>query len=63
MTEQPSMPETSRRYLSEAMASIHEMMRDLHEADVIDEGTMREFDELCLNHPVSQNIGLPTHNP
>ena len=30
------------------MASIHETAEALHAAGVIDKGTMREFDELCL---------------
>lgn len=35
------------------MASLHEMMSDLHEAGAIDKQTMRHFDEGCLTpmHP------------
>lgn len=47
MSRQPAL-NTARQYRSEVMASIHEMMKDLYEADVIDDNTMREFDELCL---------------
>ena len=38
----------SRKYKSEAMAAIHEMMADLHAGGVIDKQTMRHFDEACL---------------
>jgi putative transcriptional regulator len=38
----------SKKYRSPAMASVHEMMSDLHEAGVIDKVTMRHFDEQCL---------------
>jgi putative transcriptional regulator len=34
-------------YESEAMAAVHEMMEDLHDAGSIDKRTMREFDEAC----------------
>lgn len=35
-------------YRSAAMASLHAMMGDLHEARVIDTTTMQDFDTLCL---------------
>jgi len=38
----------SRKYRSEAMAAIHEMMQDLHDGGVIDKQTMRHFDDACL---------------
>jgi len=38
----------SRKYRSEAMAAIHEMMEDLHDGGVIGKQTMRHFDEACL---------------
>jgi putative transcriptional regulator len=37
-----------KKYRSPAMAAVHEMMSDLHEAEVIDKMTMRRFDEQCL---------------
>jgi putative transcriptional regulator len=38
----------SKKYRSDAMAAIHEMMQDLHDGGVIDKKTMRRFDETCL---------------
>jgi putative transcriptional regulator len=38
----------SKKYRSEAMASIHETMEALHEVGAIDKQTMRRFDEACL---------------
>jgi putative transcriptional regulator len=38
----------SKKYRSPAMAAVHEMMSDLHDAGVIDKVTMRHFDEQCL---------------
>jgi putative transcriptional regulator len=38
----------SKKYSSPAMAAVHEMISDLHEAGVIDKVTMRHFDEQCL---------------
>ena len=38
----------SKKYKSEAMAAIHEMMVDLHAGGAIDKKTMRHFDEACL---------------
>jgi len=35
-------------YKSKVSAAIHEMAADLHDADVIDKKTMREFDDSCL---------------
>jgi putative transcriptional regulator len=39
------MPKTCR---SEARAAIHETASDLHEAGVMDQRTLRAFNELCL---------------
>lgn len=33
---------------SDAMAAVHETAADLHEAGLLDQRTMKEFDELCL---------------
>jgi putative transcriptional regulator len=38
----------SKKYRSEAMAALHELMQDLHDGGVIDKKTMRRFDEACL---------------
>ena len=38
----------SKKYRSDAMAAIHEMMEDLHNGGVVDKRTMRRFDEACL---------------
>ena len=38
----------SKKYRSEAMAAVHEMMEDLHVGGVIDKQTMRRFDDACL---------------
>lgn len=38
----------TKKYRSEALASIHETMEALHEAGAVDKRTMREFDEACL---------------
>ena len=38
----------SKKYRSDAMAAIHEMMKDLHDGGVIDKKTMRRFDVACL---------------
>ena len=38
----------NKKYKSEAMAAIHEMMEDLHNGGVIDKRTMRRFDDACL---------------
>ena len=38
----------SKKYRSDAMAAIHEMMEDLHNGGVVDKQTMRRFDEACL---------------
>jgi putative transcriptional regulator len=38
----------SGKYLSDAMAAIHEMMAALHKVDAIDKQTMRSFDDACL---------------
>jgi putative transcriptional regulator len=38
----------SKKYRSDAMAAIHEMMQDLQDGGVIDKKTMRRFDEACL---------------
>jgi len=38
----------SKKYESEAMAAIHELMSGLHNGGVIDKQTMRRFDDACL---------------
>jgi len=38
----------TKKYKSNAFASLHRMMEDLHEAGGIDKQTMRYFDEGCL---------------
>ena len=38
----------NKKYKSDAMAAIHEMMEDLHIGGVIDKQTMRRFDDACL---------------
>lgn len=39
----------TKKYRSEAFASIHETMEALREVGAIDKQTMREFDEACLS--------------
>jgi putative transcriptional regulator len=43
----------TKKYKSSALASLHGMMADLHDAGGIDKKTMRHFDEGCLTpiHP------------
>ena len=36
------------RHKSEAMASVHEAIADLHNIGLVDKATMRRFDTLCL---------------
>lgn len=38
----------SKKYRSEAMASIHETMEALHKVGAVDKQTMRRFDAACL---------------
>ena len=38
----------AKKYKSEIMFSVHEMMEGLHERGSIDKITMREFDVMCL---------------
>ncbi|MGA9866372.1 MAG: hypothetical protein WBQ75_08005 [Acetobacteraceae bacterium] len=38
----------SRQYRSRAMASAHETAEGLHNAGLLDEQTMRQFDAACL---------------
>ena len=38
----------SKKYRSDAMASIHETMEALHKVGAIDKQTMRRFDQACL---------------
>jgi putative transcriptional regulator len=38
----------SKTHGNEALAAIHEVASDLHDAGVMDRRTLREFDELCL---------------
>lgn len=37
-----------KQYRSDIMASVHETAEGLQEAGLMDQRTMREFDELCL---------------
>ena len=37
-----------KRYKSESLAAVHEMMSDLHQAGLVDKATMRRFDTSCL---------------
>lgn len=39
---------TTKKYRTDALASIHETMEALHEVGAIDKQTMREFDDACL---------------
>jgi putative transcriptional regulator len=36
------------KYKSDIFAVVHETVSDLHEAGIVDKGTMRRFDESCL---------------
>lgn len=38
----------SKKYRSDAMASVHETMESLHKVGAIDKQTMRRFDDACL---------------
>lgn len=38
----------TKKYRSDALASIHETMEALHDVGAIDKQTMRQFDEACL---------------
>lgn len=38
----------SKQYESEALAAVHETVLGLHEADAMDEQTLKVFDEMCL---------------
>jgi putative transcriptional regulator len=42
------MSKKSKKYRSDAIAAVHEMMADLHDGGVIDKKTMRRFDVACL---------------
>ena len=37
-----------KKYRSDALGAIHETACDLHDADVMDKSTLREFDKMCL---------------
>jgi putative transcriptional regulator len=39
----------TKKYRSEALAAVHEMMEGLREVGAIDKRTMRDFDETCLS--------------
>jgi putative transcriptional regulator len=39
----------SKKYRSDAMASVHETMEALHKVGAIDKQTMRHFDDACLS--------------
>jgi putative transcriptional regulator len=38
----------SKKYKSEALGAIHELMEDLYNGGAIDKQTMRRFDDACL---------------
>jgi putative transcriptional regulator len=38
----------TKRYRSDALRSLHEVAKDLHDVGVIDKATMRHFDMSCL---------------
>lgn len=38
----------SKTYRSDALAAVHEVASDLHDAGVMEKRTLRKFDELCL---------------
>lgn len=38
----------SKKYRSEAMATIHEAMQALHDVGAIDKKTMRRFNDACF---------------
>jgi putative transcriptional regulator len=38
----------TKRYKSTALALLHESMQDLHDIGLVDQKTMRKFDESCL---------------
>ena len=38
----------TKTYRSPALAAVHEAMRDVYEIGLVDDGTMRHFDERCL---------------
>ncbi len=48
----------SKKYKSDAMAAIHEMMEDLHDGGVIGKQTMRRFDDACLT-PIRRRARNP----
>lgn len=37
-----------KQYHSEILATIHETISDLYSAELVNESTMKEFDEMCL---------------
>ncbi len=45
----------SKKYRSDALASVHETMEALHRVGAVDKETMRRFDEACLTpvHPLT----------
>lgn len=50
----------SNKYRSDAMASIRETMKALHNIGAIDKQTMRRFDEACLGGDQSLEISQHT---
>ena len=38
----------AKKYRSEALAAVHELMEGFHQSGAIDKQTMREFDDACL---------------
>jgi putative transcriptional regulator len=47
----------NRKPKSEAMASVHEAIADLHGIGLVDKATMRNFDALCLE------VAVPDYTP
>lgn len=50
-----------KTYKSQATATVHQMMEDLHSFGHIDKRTMRDFDELCLE-PIEPLSGEQIRN-
>jgi putative transcriptional regulator len=47
----------TRRYRSKILASVHEVMQDLHEIGLVDKKTMRRFDASCLTEVPKLSAG------
>lgn len=42
------MSNEKKTYETEILEAIHETIADLYEADLVNESTMKEFDDICL---------------